>query len=318
MENAQISWWRCETYFKSQKLPLSATFFIGIEHNVTNGAFKRFQKVKVFIIYHCHSSWCHLEIISIIPSSRVFLCIWVFRFLEMEERVFRSLSNRSSFSLISFSEDAGFFGLKEREHRLKLVCESKLKVFLMVLFTWHSQRDSVKTKKQKHMLNSSKILCTCVNCVTEPCVNQTFSSLSVLGLLLSAFWVLLILLVTWSWCWCQFFKTWSSLVLVRLRSISRASRTTCSSCIRTQRMFSKCSRTCCFITSVVLFGGGRWGKIFVSGFCIILSTWWLISVLTARSALRFFRDWMWASVLDISACSSPRRLDKCSCTVHDL
>ena len=38
--------------------------------------------------------------------------------------------------------------------------------------------------------------------------------------------------------------------------------------------------------------------------------------LTERSALRFFRDSMWASVLDLSACSSSIRLDSCSCRVQ--
>lgn len=40
-------------------------------------------------------------------------------------------------------------------------------------------------------------------------------------------------------------------------------------------------------------------------------------LLTERSALRFFRDWMRASVLDVSACSSWIRLVNCSCRQHD-
>lgn len=87
-------------------------------------------------------------------------------------------------------------------------------------------------------------------------MNQTFPSSSaaqLLLLLLSAFWVLVMPLPTWSWCCFQFFRTWSSLVLVRLRSSSRESRMACSSCFRTARMFSKHSWTCCFIISVLLY-----------------------------------------------------------------
>lgn len=48
---------------------------------------------------------------SFLPNSRVFLCNWAFRSLEMKRSVFRSLSNLPPFSRIVASEASGFLGL---------------------------------------------------------------------------------------------------------------------------------------------------------------------------------------------------------------
>lgn len=80
-----------------------------------------------------------------VPNSRVFLCSWAFRFLEMENNVLSTLWNLSSFSLISLSEASGFLGLEEwlekSEETERSAEELKMICLIVRCFTSDSQTD---------------------------------------------------------------------------------------------------------------------------------------------------------------------------------
>lgn len=148
-------------------------------------------------------TWYHIDVSILVPKSRDFLCSLALRFLEMEESVFRSFSNLSSFSLISFSEVSGFLRLEEWWQRSKWGTE----VWFRPVRGWSGKRKRCSVlpyslrvtlemrHEQKYWLKQKN---TTYSFVIELYANQTCSPSFAVVLLLSVLCMLLMLLVTWS------------------------------------------------------------------------------------------------------------------------